>query len=243
MMPSQQLATPWDGRPIVLVGLMGVGKSTIGRRLAIRLDVPFIDADTEIETAAGMSIPEIFARFGEPYFRNGERRVIQRLIDGRAKVIATGGGAFVNDETRALILEHALAIWLDADIDVLVDRVARRDNRPLLKGRNPREGAERTRPRAWSVLCDGAGPDIQPAGAARGGGDRDYEGDWAVTTIRVELGARSYPIEVEAGLLHRAGECLAPLSRGRTMVIVTDGNIAMHLATLQAVAGRCGRRQ
>jgi shikimate kinase len=124
-------------RPIVLVGLMGAGKSTIGRRLATRLRLPFADADTEIEQAAGMTISDIFAQYGEAYFRDGERRVIARLIDGRPKVIATGGGAFVNDETRALILSDALAVWLDAPIDVLADRVRRRDTRPLLRGRDP----------------------------------------------------------------------------------------------------------
>ncbi|MFL0413237.1 shikimate kinase [uncultured Sphingomonas sp.] len=123
--------------PIVLVGLMGAGKSTVGRRLAHRLGLPFVDADNEIEDAAGMTIPEIFAQFGEDYFRDGERRVIQRLIDGRPKVIATGGGAFINDATRALILSEALAIWLDADIDVLVERVRKRDTRPLLRGKDP----------------------------------------------------------------------------------------------------------
>lgn len=127
----------WTGRPIVLVGLMGAGKSTIGRRLATRLRLPFVDADTEIESAAGMTISDIFARFGEPYFRDGERRVIQRLIDGQPKVIATGGGAFVNEETRALILAEALAIWLDAPVEVLAERVRRRDTRPLLRGRDP----------------------------------------------------------------------------------------------------------
>lgn len=124
-------------RPIVLVGLMGAGKSTVGRRLAHRLKLPFVDADDEIEAAAGMTIAEIFERFGEPYFRDGERRVIARLIDGRCKVIATGGGAFVNDETRALILAQATAIWLDAEPHVLAQRVARRDTRPLLRGRDP----------------------------------------------------------------------------------------------------------
>ena len=127
----------WSGRPIVLVGLMGVGKSTVGRRLATRLGVPFADADTEIETAAGMTVAEIFDSFGEAYFRDGERRVIARLLDGMPKVIATGGGAFINDDTRALILETALAIWLDAAPDVLVDRVGRRDTRPLLRNRDP----------------------------------------------------------------------------------------------------------
>ena len=126
-------------RPIVLVGLMGVGKSTVGRRLAGRLRLPFVDADTAIEEAAGMTVAEIFQRFGEPYFRDGERRVIARLMDGRPKVIATGGGAFINDDTRALILAEATAVWLHAHPDVLAERVGRRDTRPLLRGRNPRQ--------------------------------------------------------------------------------------------------------
>jgi shikimate kinase len=135
--------------PIVLIGLMGVGKSTVGRRLAARLGLPFVDADEEIAAAAGMSIQEIFDNYGEAQFRDGERRVIARLIDGQPKVIATGGGAFVQDETRALILERAIAVWLDAPIDILVSRVARREGRPLLKDRDPqavlrRLAAERT---------------------------------------------------------------------------------------------------
>lgn len=126
-------------RAIVLVGLMGAGKSTVGRRLAARLRLPFVDADREIERAAGMSIPEIFETFGEDGFRDGERRVIARLIDGTPRVVATGGGAFVNDETRALILARSTTIWLDADLDVLAERVARRDDRPLLIGRDARQ--------------------------------------------------------------------------------------------------------
>ena len=122
----------------MLVGLMGVGKSTIGKRLAVRLSLPFIDADTEIERAADMPIPEIFAKFGEAHFRDGERRVIARLIDGTPKVIATGGGAFMHEETRMLMLSKSLTIWLDADIAVLADRVSRKDNRPLLKGKDAR---------------------------------------------------------------------------------------------------------
>lgn len=124
--------------PIVLVGLMGVGKSTVGRRLASKLDIPFVDADQEIEEAAGLTISEIFDRYGEPYFRDGERRVIARLVDGSPKVIATGGGAFMQPETRALILERSIAIWLDADIAVLAQRVGRRDTRPLLRGKDPK---------------------------------------------------------------------------------------------------------
>jgi len=129
--------SPWNGQPIVLVGLMGAGKSTVGRRLAVRLGLPFVDADTEIETAAGMSIPDIFERFGEAYFRDGERRVIARLMDGERRVIATGGGAFVDQKTRDTILEHGFAVWLDAKPAVLADRVSRRDTRPLLRGKDP----------------------------------------------------------------------------------------------------------
>ena len=127
----------WSGKPIVLVGLMGAGKTTVGRRLAQRLALPFVDADHEIEEAAGMTITDIFDRFGEAHFRDGERRVIARLIDGKPKVIATGGGAFINEATRTLILEQALAIWLEAEPAVLAERVRRRDTRPLLRGRDP----------------------------------------------------------------------------------------------------------
>lgn len=118
---------------------MGVGKSTIGRRLAARLGVDFIDADEEIERAAGMTVSEIFERYGEEMFRDGERRVIARLVSEHRGVIATGGGAFVNAETRALILEQAVAVWIDADIPTLAERVSRRNTRPLLKGRDPVE--------------------------------------------------------------------------------------------------------
>jgi shikimate kinase len=123
-------------RPIVLVGLMGVGKSTIGRKLAARLGIDFVDADHEIEAAADLSISEIFEKYGEDHFRDGERRVIARLVDGRVKVIATGGGAFMNDATRALILDKAITVWIDADIKILAERVSRRDTRPLLKGKD-----------------------------------------------------------------------------------------------------------
>lgn len=128
-------------RPIVLVGMMGVGKSSVGRRLAQLLECPFVDADEEIERSAQMTIPEIFASYGEDYFRDGERRVIARLLAEHqgCGVIATGGGAFVNAETRALILDKAITIWLDSEIETLIERTARKDNRPLLKEGNPRE--------------------------------------------------------------------------------------------------------
>ena len=130
---------PWQpDRPIVLVGLMGAGKSSIGRRLAQRLDLPFVDADKEIELAAGCTIEEIFERFGEAAFRDGERRVILRLLDQPPHVLATGGGAFMDPVVRARVREVGLSLWLHADIELLLKRVSRRTNRPLLKAGDPR---------------------------------------------------------------------------------------------------------
>lgn len=125
-------------RAVVLVGMMGSGKSSVGRRLATRLSLPFVDADTEIETAAGMTIPEIFAQRGESEFRDGERRVISRILMTRAPlVLATGGGAFMNAETRQRIAELGISIWLKAEVDVLMRRVRKRSNRPLLQTADP----------------------------------------------------------------------------------------------------------
>ncbi len=116
---------------------MGAGKTTVGRRLARRLGVPFADADEEIERAADRSVAEIFDHYGEPAFRDGERRVIARLVDGPPQVIATGGGAFMDEATRRLILERCIAVWLDAEVETLAERVSRRGHRPLLRGRKP----------------------------------------------------------------------------------------------------------
>ena len=117
---------------------MGVGKSTVGKKLAKRLGVPFVDSDEEIEQAANLAIADIFARFGEESFREGEQRVIARLIEGPPRVIATGGGAFIRETTRRLLLERSTTIWLDADIETLVQRVGRRKTRPLLRDKDPR---------------------------------------------------------------------------------------------------------
>ena len=126
-------------KPVVLVGLMGAGKSAVGRRLAARLDIPFIDADAEIEKAAGSTISEIFERDGEETFRDGERRVIARLLDSEpVHVLATGGGAFMDPETRKLIKEKGISLWLRADLEVLFERVSRRSHRPLLKTADPK---------------------------------------------------------------------------------------------------------
>ena len=124
-------------KPIALVGLMGAGKTTVGRRLAKRLALPFVDTDVEIEAAAGMAIAEMFERFGEAQFRDGERRVIARLLDGPPRVIATGGGAFANADTRRLMLERCIVVWLDGDVASLAERASRSGKRPLLDKGDP----------------------------------------------------------------------------------------------------------
>jgi len=142
-------------RSIVLVGIMGAGKSSVGRRLAARIGVPFADADTEIEkAAAGMSIPEIFAKHGEPYFRAGETRVIARLLDSGPQVLATGGGAFMNPETRAAIRAKGISVWLRATLEVLSRRVKRRNDRPLLKGADPMETLRRLMDERYPVYAE-----------------------------------------------------------------------------------------
>ena len=136
-------ALPLDRRAIVLVGLMGAGKTTVGWRLAHRLDLEFVDADAEIEKAAGESIPEIFKLRGEQVFREGERKVIARLLENGPQVLATGGGAFMDPQTRGEIADKGISVWLKADIDVLMKRVSKRGNRPLLKTEDPRATMEK----------------------------------------------------------------------------------------------------
>jgi shikimate kinase len=130
--------SPRVSRTVVFIGLMGVGKTCIGRRLAQRLELPFVDADREIEEAAGCTIPEIFERHGETYFREGERRVILRLLDNPPHVLSTGGGAIMDPQTRARIRERAVSVWLRADLDLMMKRVSRRNDRPLLQVADPR---------------------------------------------------------------------------------------------------------
>jgi len=130
--PELQVARALGARSVVLVGMMGAGKSSVGRRLGARLGIPFVDADTEIETAAGMSISEIFAQHGESYFRAGEARVIARLLAHGPQVVATGGGSVMDANTRALIRAKGISIWLKADLDVLLKRTRRRNDRPLV---------------------------------------------------------------------------------------------------------------
>jgi len=125
-------------RTIALVGLMGVGKTSVGRRLATALKMPFVDADAEIEAAAGRSVSDIFAEMGEVEFRAGEHRVIKRIVEGLPTVLATGGGAFIHDGTRELLKAHTVTVWLQAELDVLAERATRRDTRPLLRGKDPK---------------------------------------------------------------------------------------------------------
>jgi len=141
-------------RPVVMVGLMGAGKTSIGRRLAAQLSMPFVDADAEIEAAAGCTIAEIFERHGEAAFRDGERRVIARLLEGPPQVIATGGGAYMDAATRALVSERAIALWLRADLDTLTARTSRRSNRPLLKDGNPRATLDRLMQERYPVYAE-----------------------------------------------------------------------------------------
>jgi shikimate kinase len=159
MQVHEQTETPESGRPmakrpIVLVGLMGAGKSTVGRRLASALRLPFHDADQEIEKAAGCSISDFFDQYGEAAFRDGERKVIARLLDGPRHVLATGGGAFMDPTTRALIKERGLSVWLRANIELLMERVAKRPTRPLLKNGDPRGTMERLMAERYPVYAE-----------------------------------------------------------------------------------------
>ena len=141
-------------RSVVLIGLMGAGKTAVGRRLANQLDLPFIDADGEIEVAAGASISEIFAEHGEAYFRQGERKVIARLLENGPQVLATGGGAYMNPDTRVNIKSHGLSVWLKADIKVLMKRVGRRDNRPLLAAGDPEKVMKRLMEERYPIYAE-----------------------------------------------------------------------------------------
>ena len=140
-------------RPIVFVGLMGAGKTAIGRRVATDIGVPFIDSDHEIESASRMTIPDLFERYGEAEFRALEQRVILRLLGEGVRVIATGGGAFMNDETRRAVAQQGLSVWLKADLDTLMARVGRKQNRPLLKTENPRAMMEKLMAQRYPVYA------------------------------------------------------------------------------------------
>ncbi|WP_239002919.1 3-dehydroquinate synthase [Rhodovastum atsumiense] len=225
-----------DGRSIVLVGLMGAGKTSIGRRLAARLGLPFRDADAEIELAAGCTIAELFTRFGEREFRDGERRVIRRLLAGDQIVLATGGGAFMDAETRATMRRDAVSIWLRCRLPTLLRRVAGRTHRPLLNGDDPAQVLER--------LMVARHPIYAEADIIVDCGDDSPD---ATTTqvldallahrpprrLSLALSSASYDVVVGEGLIERAGALLAPVLPQKRAVVVTDATVApLHLPAL-----------
>jgi shikimate kinase/3-dehydroquinate synthase len=226
-------------RSVVLIGMPGAGKSSIGKRLAQRLGLPFRDADTEIEAAAGQPITEIFSRYGEPHFREGERRVISRLLAGPPLVLATGGGAYADAETRRAIRESgAAAVWLKCEIPVLLPRVAGRASRPMFLNADPAEVLARlmaARHPLYAeadivVNCLDENPEtttdrVQAA----------IEGFEPPTRLPVLLSARSYDVVIGDDLLGRAGALLAPVLPSRRVVVVSDASVApLHLPRLRA---------
>lgn len=247
------LVAALEGRSIVLVGLMGSGKTAIGRRLAQRLGLEFVDSDTEIEWAAGMTIPEIFSRYGEPYFRDGERRVMARLLAGGPRVIATGGGAFMNAETRARIAESGVSLWLKGDLDVLWRRVRKRTHRPLLQNPHPEATLKKLMDQRYPIYAKAdvtvisqEGPHeavveeavaglerhlsftLQPNASAADAPAAFFE------RVAVDLGARSYDIWIGDGLVAQAGAHIARIAPGASTAIVTDTNVArLHLRPLE----------
>ena len=233
---SGQLPNALAGRSIVLVGLMGAGKTSIGRRLAARLGLPFFDADAEIELAAGRTIPEIFARYGEESFRDGERRVIRRLLSGEPIVLATGGGAFMDEQTRAATRQDAVSVWLRCTLPVLVRRVAGRDNRPLLAGGDAEKILRELMDRRYPVYAE--------ADLIVDCGDESLEHSTNAVMqtlqswnpprrLSVQLSTTRYDVVIGQNLLARAGALLAPRLRQKRVVIITDEHVAgLHLPTL-----------
>jgi len=230
---------PALARTIVLVGLMGAGKSCIGRRLAQRLNVPFVDADSEIEQAAGCTIAEIFEKYGEPAFRDGERRVMARLLQGPATILAAGGGAFMDNETRALIRDNAVSVWLRADLDTLAARTKGRSHRPLLNVGDARETLAKLIEARYPVYAEAditvdTGVDNPNVTCTRVLEALAYipnstfgnivNGD--AVTVTVDLGSRGYDIHVGRDLLRRAGEFFMPVLKQPRVFIVTDSNVA-----------------
>ena len=231
--PDAELRPP---RSIVLVGLMGAGKTAIGRRLAVRLGLPFRDSDAEIEAAAGRSVAEMFSQFGEPHFRAGERRVVRRLLEGPPLVLATGGGAFMDPATRAAIRQRAVSIWLRATLPVLLRRVALRRNRPLLANGDQAAilaGLMRQRHPIYAeadivVDCGDDAPDQMTGRVAAA------LAQWRPPQrLPVRTASAAYDVVVGDGLLRRAGALLAPVLPQKRCVVVSDATVAaLHAAPL-----------
>ncbi len=235
------------GRAIVLVGMPGSGKSSIGRRLAARFGLPFADADAEIEAAAGLPITEIFSRYGEPHFRDGERRVITRLLAGPPLVLATGGGAFADHRTRAAIrASGALSVWLRVPMPTLLRRVAGREHRPMFLNADPREVLERLTAIRHplfaeadiTVDCGDEPPDYTTHRLAEA-----IAAHREPAKLRVGLGDRAYDILVGEGLLVRAGALLAGVLPAKRVVVITDSDVApLHLPALRGGLEAAGFR-
>jgi shikimate kinase / 3-dehydroquinate synthase len=234
---SLSLPETLAGRSIVLVGLMGAGKTSIGRRLAARLGLPFHDADAEIELAAGFSVPELFSRYGERAFRDGERRVIRRLLAGDQQVLAFGGGAFMDKETRAATRAEAVSIWLRCPLHTLVRRVSGRDHRPLLADGDPSDVLQRLIDQRYPIYaeadvvvdCGDETPDTTTSQVL------DALLAWqAPRRLSVVLSSTSYDLVIGDDLLSRAGALLAPVLPQKRAVVVTDTTVAeLHLPALQ----------
>jgi shikimate kinase/3-dehydroquinate synthase len=232
------LRSDLGGRSIVLVGLMGAGKTAVGRRLAQTLGLAFVDTDHEVEVAAGYSVSEIFARFGEPAFRDVERRVIRRLLDGRRIVLATGGGAFMDHETRAVIRSRGLSIWIRAPLPLLLKRVAGRTHRPLLMSGDPAkvlQGLIDLRHPIYAeadIVIDSRDEPVESMAKRLAEAVLAHE---PPLRVPVETAGGGYDVVVGRGLLARAGGLLAPVLPQRRAIIVTDRIVAgLHLATLKA---------
>ena len=242
--PLESLPQALAGRSLALVGLMGAGKTSIGRRLAARLGLPFRDADAEIELAAGCTIPELFARYGERDFRDGERRVIRRLLAGDPLVLATGGGAFMDAETRATMRREAVSVWLRCTLPTLLRRVSSRSNRPLLQGGDPAailQGLMEVRHPVYAeadltVDCTDESPDSTTAKVHAA-----MQAWRPARRLAVSLPSASYDVVVGDGLLDRAGAHLAPVLASKRCVVVTDETVAgLHLPALLAGLAQTG---
>ena len=260
---AQAIIDRLNGRSIVLVGMMGAGKTSVGKRLATALGLNFVDADHEIESAAGMTISDIFERHGEAYFRDGERRVVNRLMHEGQRVIATGGGAFINAATRDDIAKQGISIWIKADMDVLMRRVRKRMNRPLLQTVDPeqtmrllinerypiyaladftvvsRDGPHENMVETIMSALENGLPHKDENTAPPQNAPRQHIPS---ADVRVNLGQRSYDIKIGYDLIEQAGATIASLFPSSACAIVTDQNLTQHLAKLQRSLDDAGIR-
>src|SRR3984957_11135319 len=244
------------GRSVVLVGMMGAGKTSVGKRLAAKLGLPFVDADAEIEAGAQLTIPEIFERFGEAYFREGERKVIARLLTSGPMVLATGGGAVMNATTRENVARHGVSIWLKPSFDILLARVRKKSNRPLLKTANPEETLRRLLEERSPIYAladftieslDAAHDSVVEAILQRlhaaPGNDARASSQATRRRVDVPLGARAYSILIGPSLLDDAGAEIARIAPGVNCAVVTDARVApLYLDRLLASLDQAGLR-